>query len=165
MKLFTILMTVLIFLFGWYASLVYSDLSFDFSRKEVPFASDKNNKEFAPADRVKENQILVFDDKILINVEDASWSTYMNTNSMLPVIDKGANGLELVPKSEDEIQIGDIVAYESSYVNGLVVHRVIDISEDSKGKYFILKGDSNKEADPEKVRFSQIRYVLIGVIY
>ena len=34
-----------------------------------------------------------------------------------------------------------------------------------EGIYFILKGDNNPEQDPGRVRFKQIKRVLIGVIY
>ena len=151
----------MVFLVGWFASMVYSELNN--SKIEVPFGFSEEQK--IPYDRVKESQIKVLNDKIVIELEDATWASYADTNSMIPVLDKGANGLELIPSSESDIYIGDIVAYESSYVDGLVVHRIINIGEDSKGKFYILKGDNNKEVDPEKVRFEQIKYVLIGVIY
>ncbi len=119
----------------------------------------------SPYDRIKENQIHVYKDKIVIDIEGASWATYADTNSMDPLFDYGANGLELIPRNENEIHIGDIAAYESKITGELIVHRVVNIKEDSRGKYFIFKGDNNKTADPEKVRFQQIKYVLIGIIY
>ncbi|MEK6922639.1 MAG: hypothetical protein AABX08_02460 [Nanoarchaeota archaeon] len=119
----------------------------------------------SPRDRIKEDQIHVFRDRIVIDVEGASWSKYANTNSMDPFIDEGANGIEIMPESEDELYVGDVVAYESQYVQGLTVHRIVEIGNDGTGKYFVLKGDNLDMEDPEKVRFSQIKYVLIGVIY
>ena len=119
----------------------------------------------SPHDRIKESQIHIHQDKIIIDIEGASWASYADTNSMDPVLDYGANGLELKPKSEDDLFIGDIVAYESKITNELIIHRIVDIKEDSQGKYFILKGDNNITKDPEKVRFSQIKYMLIGIIY
>ena len=119
----------------------------------------------SPYDRVRENQIQVLSDKVIINIEGASWSRYEDTNSMDPFLDKGANGIELIPKNENDLHVGDIVAYESKYMQGLIVHRIIDIKENEEGKYFILKGDNNKTEDPEKIKFNQIKYVLIGIIY
>lgn len=119
----------------------------------------------SPQDRIGEHQIHVYSDKIVIEVDGASWARYQDSNSMDPVLDMGANGIELVPRNEDEIHVGDIVAYESKYVSGLTVHRVVEIGYDDEGKYFILQGDNAPRADPGKVRFDQIQYVLIGIIY
>lgn len=119
----------------------------------------------SPYNHIQESQIEVLNDKIIIYVNNPSFSKYTNTNSMDPLFDEDANGLEIIPQNENDIHVGDVIAYQSSYVDGLVVHRVIEISQDSKGKYFLLKGDNNSDQDPEKVRFSQIKYLLIGVIY
>ncbi|MFH1591854.1 MAG: hypothetical protein ABIB47_00600 [Candidatus Woesearchaeota archaeon] len=119
----------------------------------------------SPRDRVSEEQIRVYSDRIVIKIDGASWTRYANTNSMDPFLDEGANGIEIVPENEDEIYVGDVVAYESKYADGLTVHRVIDVREDEAGRYFVLKGDNLSQEDPENVRFSQIKYVLIGVVY
>ena len=119
----------------------------------------------SPYDHIKESQIEVLNDKIIIYVDNPSFSKYADTNSMDPLFDKDANGLEIIPQNENDIHVGDVIAYQSSYVDGLVVHRVIEAGNDAKGKYFILKGDNNPDQDPEKIRFDQIKYLLIGVIY
>jgi len=116
-----------------------------------------------PSDSVSEDQIKVYDDKVVIHVKGVEWSRYAPTGSMLPFINENCNGLEIVPSSPDEIHVGDIISYENS--NGeLIVHQVVNISKDSKGLYYILKGFANATADPAKVRFSDIRYKTIGVI-
>jgi len=120
---------------------------------------------FSPYDRIEERQIHVYRDRIVIDIPEASLTRYANTNSMDPVLDEGAHGIEIVPKSEYSIHVGDIVAYQPEDNNILVAHRVIDISEDENGAYFVIKGDNVSYADPEKIRFSQIKYVLIGVLY
>ncbi len=119
----------------------------------------------SPHDRIKEEQIHIFPDKVVIDVKNASWASYADTNSMDPFLDYGSNGLELTPQAEDDLFIGDVAAYESKITKELIIHRIVDIREDSKGKYFIFKGDNNSTIDPEKVRFSQIKFVLIGIIY
>ena len=81
---------------------------------------------------------------------------------MKPTLDEHSNGIRIVPKSENEIHIGDIITFEED--GDLIVHRVIDIGEDSNGKYFITKGDNNPVADG-KIRFKDIKYITIGVIW
>ena len=119
----------------------------------------------SPVGRVDEDQILVYRDKIVLDVEDATWAVYTDTNSMDPVLDVGAKGLEVVPKSPSEIHVGDIVSYAADGEEGLIVHRVNKIGNDEDGWYAILKGDNNPSPDPGKIRFGQIKYLVIGVIY
>jgi signal peptidase I len=81
---------------------------------------------------------------------------------MIPLFDKGANGIRIVPRNEEDIKVGDIITYESD--NGLIVHRVIEIGHDDEGPYFVPKGDNNWFSDG-KVRFEQIKYVTVAVVY
>ena len=129
------------------------------------FATQPSYDIASPHDRISEDKIHVYEDKIVIDVQGASWATYADTNSMDPVLDKGVNGIEIKPQGEDDLHIGDIVAYEPDKFRGLVIHRIVNIQEDEEGKYFTLQGDNNQNTDPEKVRFNQIQWVLIGVIY
>ncbi|MBU2638615.1 MAG: signal peptidase I [Nanoarchaeota archaeon] len=119
----------------------------------------------SPSDTVSESQIQVYDTKVIITIPGAEWASYTNTKSMEPVLNENAHGIEIVPKSIEDIHIGDIVAYETKYNRIPVVHRVVDIKKDELGAYFVLKGDNNMKADAEKVRFSQIKYKLVAVIY
>jgi hypothetical protein len=126
---------------------------------------ETGNEIASPADRVLEDQILVTNDKVVLNIKNAEWASFTDTNSMDPVIDAGANAIEVVPKSEDEIQVGDIVAYKSDYAEGTIIHRIVHKAQDDKGTYFVLKGDNNPINDPGKIRFSQIKSVVVAIIY
>ena len=79
---------------------------------------------------------------------------------MKPLLDEGSNGIRIVPSSEDEINIGDIITFKQNIDenNYLIVHRVIEKGEDLQGTYFITKGDNNSLNDG-KVRFSEIKYL------
>jgi hypothetical protein len=116
----------------------------------------------APFDWIDEGQIKIYSDKVVIDVADVSISRYADTGSMLPVFGAGANGLRIVPKNEEEIHIGDIISFREK--NYLIVHRVVDKGVDSQGVYFITKGDNNDVSDG-KVRFDDIKYKTIGVIW
>ncbi len=172
MSRYIISLIVLVFLLGWVANNVYSDIyKGDYQLGMVQDKADDVStngtavERPSPADRIKESQIHVYDDSVVIQVNDPEWSTFTDTNSMDPVIDKGANAIHVVPKSPDDLQVGDIVAYHSQYANGTIIHRIIDKGTDDQGTYFILKGDNNTTPDPGKVRFSQIKRVLIAIIY
>ena len=84
---------------------------------------------------------------------------------MDPVIDSTSKAIQIIPKSEREIHVGDIVSYQSKYKDGIVAHRVVEIGYDSLGWYARLKGDNNPYTDPGNVRFEQIKRVVVAVIY
>jgi hypothetical protein len=133
--------------------------------RTIAMLGEQGTEVASPADRILENQILVTNEKIVLNIPGAEWASFTDTNSMDPVIDSGAHAIELAPKSEDDVQIGDIVAYASEYAEGTIIHRVVHKSQDEKGTYFVLKGDNNPTSDPGKVRFSQIKSVVVAIIY
>ena len=128
----------------------------------VPLGDSSLGSVSAPSDWVSEKLIEVTKDGVIIKIPKASISRYAPTGSMRPVLDKGANGIRIVPNSPDSIKVGDIVSYKSS--SGLIVHRVVEKGTDSKGTYFLVKGDNNAFADG-KIRFKDIKYVTVGVIW
>jgi signal peptidase I len=84
---------------------------------------------------------------------------------MEPVISSRSYAIEVVPKSADQINVGDIISYESKYADGTIIHRVIQKNYDADGVYFILKGDNNPTQDPGKIRFDQVKRVVVAIIY
>ncbi len=119
----------------------------------------------SPGNWIKENQILLYEDRIVIFIPNATISTYADTNSMDPVLDSTANGIEIVPQSIEDIHVGDIIAYESKPGSReLIVHRVIEIGIDEEGWYCIPKGDNTINSDG-KIRFERIKYILIAILY
>ncbi len=161
-SIFRIIVFVLLFAAGFFASDVISyAASFD---KVKPFSLSSNEVE-SPFDHIKEEDIDVLMDKVIINVEKPTWARFADTNSMDPIIDKGANSIEIKPLDKEDVHIGDIVSYRATFTEGVVIHRVVDIKEDEKGLYYIMKGDNNENEDPEKVRFEQIKGVVVAVVY
>ncbi len=118
----------------------------------------------SPKDRITEDQIKVTADKVIVDIKNVEWAKFTDTNSMDPVIDLGANALEVAPQSPDELQAGDIISYNSQYANGTIIHRIVEIGNDGEW-YARVKGDNINVEDPGKVRFSQIQRVVIGIIY
>ncbi len=132
------------------------------TEKQMP-ASISALEVSSPNDWVKESQISVYSDRIILNIKDATWASFTDTNSMDPVLDAGANALEILPKSANDINVGDIISYQSS--QGVIIHRVIEKGSDKEGIYYIVKGDNNSAQDPGKVRFKDVKGVVVAVIY
>lgn len=154
----------LIFLLGL-ASMSFLNY-FIFSETENPVLTNlgivDNNSRQAPSDFLKENQIEVYEDRVIINVKKASISRYAPTGSMIPLLNENSNGIRIKPESENDINKGDIITFEQN--GDLIIHRVIDIGKDSEGVYFITKGDNNSISDG-KIRFKDIKYKTIGILW
>lgn len=160
---------------GWLAHSLYLEFSGDSDDivlvpNSNSFLSQLNNfltlssaEIISPEDHIKEEQINIYDDKVVLEIEGPIWSSFTDTNSMDPLLDINANGIEIVPKTEDDIHIGDVISYKTS--SGIVVHRVIDIGNDEEGVYYTVKGDNNLIEDNVKIRFSDIQGILVAVVY
>lgn len=128
---------------------------------EIPFVSASEAS--SPSDRISESQLILSKENLVVNVPNLRLTGYADTNSMDPLLDIQTTGIEVTPANAEEIQVGDVIVYQSSI--GLIPHRVIEKGVDDKGVFFIVKGDNNPVPDPERVYFSQVKYVLVGVLY
>lgn len=144
---------VSLFLLGWIANEGTDYLNHPIESNEVR----------SPGDWIQEKNVKITDNAVILVVPNASWSTFTDSNSMDPVLDITAHAIKLTPQKPAYLKIGDIVSYKSK--KDMVIHRIIDINEDEQGIYFITKGDNNPSPDPEKVRFSQITGVVVGILY
>ena len=139
--------------------------SFGISTQSVSDFSGGQKDVASPVNRIRMDQIFVHEDEVVIKLKSPKWAIFTDTNSMDPVIDSTTKAIQVVPQADNDINVGDIVAYESRYKEGIVTHRVVEINSDENGWYSRLKGDNNDYVDPGKVRFEQIRRVVIAVIY
>lgn len=117
----------------------------------------------SPGDYIKEYQIHIYPDKVVIDVPNAILASFADTNSMDPVLDAGHNAIHVVPKRESDVQVGDIVSYKTEY--GSIIHRIIEINQDEEGWYAIFKGDNNPVPDPGRIRFDQLQRKAVAIIY
>jgi signal peptidase I len=157
MKKIMILQVIILILLA--GNLAYS---FDFKNPSNFFSAKEI---ISPKDRIGEDQIHIYEDKIVIDISGATYAKYADTGSMDPFLDTEANGLEIKPISEEDIQVGDVITYQPGWTSNLVVHRVIQVGEDEQGWYAYTKGDNVSVIDPGKIRFDQVEYILIGVLY
>jgi len=117
----------------------------------------------SPSDWISEEQISVFNDKVILDINKATWAKFTNTNSMDPFIDENSNAIEILPDNPKDINVGDVISYQSK--QGTIIHRVINRGQDAEGIYYIVKGDNNTFSDPYKVRYENVKGVVVAVIY
>lgn len=159
---------IVVFSLGWILNSALTNFIYYDPDKSIPFSFSPVfvSKEIeSPSNHIKEEQIHIYSDKVILDIPNAKWASFTDTNSMDPLLDETSNSIELSPKQPSDINEGDIISYHSKITGSIIVHRVIDISTDNKGVYYIVKGDNNPIRDPEKIRFEQIHGVLVGVIY
>lgn len=149
-------LAILVFLVGFLVSWILNSA--------VLVSGATTEEQLSPSDRVREDQIYVYEDKVVLEVPGATWASFSDTNSMDPILDKEANALQLIPRQSSDIQVGDIISYTNSQ-GERIIHRVVYKGTDNEGVYFIVKGDNNKVSDPGKVRFDQIDRVLFAIIW
>jgi len=118
-----------------------------------------------PYDRIHEKDIEVYPDKVVVHLKKGVAARFTDTGSMEPTFGSEANAIEIVPSSPEEIHKGDIVSYYSNIAKTTIIHRVDEIGYDSQGWFAYFKGDNIKKRDPEKVRFNQIKRVVVMLIY
>ncbi len=155
-----LVLPIAFFAFGLAAGLFVDELQQ--SREEFTL-SDDSSTGLLPADRLSKDDIRVSADHVELRLPGAQWASFAPTDSMLPVLGPTAHGLQVVPRSEEDVNRGDIVSIR--YHGRFISHRVIDIGEDEQGTYYVTKGDNNPEADPMRVRFDQIDRVLVAIFY
>jgi len=163
MKYGLVLVLTFVFVLGWLASTVLSDVQVNNDADYLVYTITSGKEKPSPSDWVKSEQIRIYDNRIVIEIPNAVYAEFADTNSMDPVLDAGTNGIEIKPESPDDIQVGDIIAYRADV--GVIIHRVVEKGIDSEGIYFITKGDNNRQADPQKIRFEQVERVLVALIY
>ncbi len=130
---------------------------------QLPAALLGGQENSSPSDWVKEEQIQVYPQYVVLDIPGTKWAGFTDTNSMDPFIDETANAIEIRPSNPDAIQVGDVISYQTIY--GILIHRVIEKGVDEAGMYYIVKGDNNRFSDPFKVRFDEVQGVVIAVIY
>jgi hypothetical protein len=136
---------------------------FSFGEKHIPASFFGSSEISSPGDWIKESQIKVYSNQVIINLNNPSWASFTNTNSMDPFLDETANAIKIKPSSPSDIESGDIISFQTKF--GIIIHRVIEKGEDEQGTYFLVKGDNNTFMDPFKVRFKDITGVLVAIIY
>ena len=184
MKTHVLIMMLGVFLLGWIGSTLFAyggiamqtmpsvtvpdvnigSVNLDAPKKEHTQFTEPV-EQISPYDHISESQIHVLRDRVIIDIPNAEWAKFTDTNSMDPVLDEGANAIEFIPKSTSDVHVGDIVSYHSEITDSTIIHRIVEIGNDENGWYAYFKGDNIPILDPERVRFEQLRRVVVAIIY
>ena len=153
------------FLLGWTTHTLVQEVQS--APLEAPRASTppfQTLERASPSDFLQEKDIHVLADRVILDLPGAQWAMFTDTNSMDPLLDEKSHAIQRVPASTEDIHVGDVVSYTPFDNELIVIHRVVEVGNDGAW-YAITKGDNNPYNDPQKVRFEQIKRVLVAVIY
>ena len=95
---------------------------------------------------------------------DSRYTMFTDSNSMDPVLDIEANAIEIIPNNSSDIIVGDIISF-LRYDNRTVVHRVVNLGIDKEGWFAETKGDNVPDKDFGKVRFKDVKGIVVAIIY
>ena len=159
-----LVLVVCIFLLGVFSSNIYAEMN-----HEKPLIINNPEPEEpslrTPQNWIDEDQIKVYNSRIILDIQDAEWAAFTPTGSMEPVLNHNSHAIELVPDHEDDIVVGDICSYKSNFASGAIIHRVVYKGQDEEGTYFVFKGDNNPTSDPGRIRFDKIQRCVVAIIY
>lgn len=151
-----------IIMFAVALMICFSLVLFSDNEERYPY-SDYAEAKHSPSDRIGDSELKMFSDRAVIEKEDLIWAKIRDTHSMEPVLNSGSISLELPPNVASDIKVGDIISFRHD--NKIIIHRVADTGEDPDGWFAVTKGDNNNRPDPYKVRFENVKGVVVGILY
>ena len=161
-----IISIIIAFSLGWLASTTLAQAPVvEQAQERISIFADAPDVP-GPADVLLDNDVHVLPNKVEILQAGIIPAVFEDTNSMAPVLDTQTLALELTITDPSQVQVGDIVSYETPLAPGaFIVHRVVEIGTDDDGWYAVMKGDNLQTTDPGKVREDQLRRKVIGSLY
>ena len=93
------------------------------------------------------------------------YSNVQDTHSMQPVIGGNSTVIRFVPEGSSDIKLCDMVEFGTAEKAPWALHRIVEIGQDEEGTYYVTKGDNNNLVADRKVRFKDIHYVVLAVVY
>ena len=165
MKLWKILTIIIVGLILFQAGNYFGSVEKPFSLSTFNTMSGSiTGNVVAPEKSLNLGDIEVYPNKIIINLQNASLSRYAATGSMNPTLNENSKGIKIPITEKKQLHVGDIITYLDNNSGDLIIHRIIAIGFDEKGDFYMTKGDNNLVSDG-KIRFQQIRYKLVVLVY
>jgi len=114
-----------------------------------------------PFDYISGNEIHLFSDKLVIDKPGLSYASVKDTKSMEPLLSSNSHVIEAKPE-QNTLQKGDIISFTKQ--DKIITHAITEINTDAQGWYAITKGYNNEFNDKWKVRFDEIKGVVVGIL-
>lgn len=120
----------------------------------------RNTIKESPHSTLEAGRALLMANTIASQIPGAKVFTVLPTGSMRPMFDEKAF-VVVEPADYDDLRIGDIVTYEHPRMRTVIVHRILERTEDG----YWTKGDFNDRPDDVYVTRSNYRMRVFAIIY
>ena len=116
----------------------------------------------SPCNHLRTKDIEAYSNKMIIKHDNMIYGRIGDSGSMEPLMNQWTHSIEYKPSNESEICQGDIIVFHKDTHD--VIHRAIIVGYDKDGWFAITKGDNNDIGDG-KIRWHQVKSVVIGLLY
>ncbi|MBS3141304.1 hypothetical protein J4405_04120 [Candidatus Woesearchaeota archaeon] len=156
--IFTIALVFTILLFSVsvfaFSSAVLID-KFHVQKLEEPVNNAIDSVIYSPGEsRIKKESIQVYENAVVIEVYNAKVN---DINIKDPLVNKDSNMIQIVPESPAMLKEGDIITYNKD--NKIKTGRIEVANQDAEGYYYLIQNEQ------DKIRFIQIKSIVIGILY
>jgi len=145
---------ILLFIIGFSASAMLEEVD---KRYAAGGSIDRDN----PSNYINGDEIHLYADKIIIDKPGLAYAAVKDTKSMEPLLSSNSHVIEAKP-DKNILQKGDIISFTKQ--GKTITHTITEIKNDAQGWYATTKGYNNELNDEWKVRFNEIKGVVIGVL-
>jgi hypothetical protein len=114
-------------------------------------------------DRITDNLIQLYADRLVINKEGLMYAKVEDTKSMEPLLSKNSHTVELKPDI-NTLRVGDIISFYEPSEGKIIAHSIVAVGYDAHGWYAKTKGYNNDFVDDWKVRPGNIKGVVVGIL-
>jgi len=118
----------------------------------------------SPNDWIKREQISYDGGLLTIKLKpNVTIFSIADTNSMDGLLDFSHNLIATDNFDHAKLAVGDIVIYQIYTTK--IVHRIVEIKEDKKGRIYRCRGDNNVDMDKWYLRDEHIKWLVIAIVY
>jgi hypothetical protein len=154
MRIELVYVGILIFILGFSFNSLFDTID---SRFAIGGSIDQDN----PSDRITGDSIHLYEDKLVIEQSGLRYASVEDTKSMEPLLSSNSHVIE-AEADVNELNVGDIISFTKD--NQVIIHSIVEISSDANGWYALTKGYNNDFIDDWKVRSSELKGVMVGVL-
>lgn len=147
---------ILIFIIGFSTASLFSEVE---KRTAIGGSADRDN----PSDFIATDELHLYNDRLVIEKEGLKYAAVEDTKSMEPLLSSNSHTIEAKPE-QDKLGKGDIISFYDASTGKTIVHAIVETGTDDDGWYARTKGYNTEFADEWKVRFGDIKGVVVGVL-
>lgn len=121
----------------------------------------------SPTGTIPQSSVERYSDRIVIKQPGLRLvQNIADTNSMDPLFDTKHTLIVRGRESfnDNDLKKGEIIVYMNE-LGDLISHRIIKVDADANGNIYTCEGDNNNTPDTCIIRYANIKYLVVGIVY